>query len=740
MSLRLCGVKLQAIEDYLMNILLIANRLTIAAAIVALYFAAPSQLIAQVVVEQSQVTRHPMEIRALVDPEGVLKELPAQLKQAETTKNYKEVALLYLAQSNACRVIADWKCQSMSAAKAHIAAEKASLPELQIRSLIAESRGDIAMQEFSHGEELLGDAERLLSINQYPELNADVFLAYSSLSYSLGKNELAADYAGRGLKALANYSSPPIRIRLLRNQARALSQLNKTPEAEALLNQAMSLSKQIQDPKLTAELYVEIARIARAKGDVATQVASGQQILELAKQLSNSQVTGLAHEVLGLAARSENDNVSAEIELRLAQKSFQELKLYRDERRVLRSLLSSMIGRDRPRVEMEQLTARLIELGLQLESDDRRLAADDFDARLKYAQQKFDLDRLQANAALTAERENAAANQRRFITLVAILSIGLLIVMGILFLLQRRFSTKLQQVITQLRDSEFRYRTLAENSRDLVVRMRPDGRRLYVSPAVKDMLGFEPEQLLEPRWDLVHPDDVEKVTSALKNLGDVGGSATIVYRARHSNGEYIWIEALARLVPHPEDGGPPEIIYSGRDVSIRIKTQQALSLSESRMRAITDNIPALIAHIDKDQRYLFANALIGKIFGIEPKAMIGHTMREMRGEAIYADLEVHIDDVLRGNIVSFEGSNVVAGKKYFYQSNYVPDLDANNDVQGFFALTFDITALKVAEADLDRLTRIDSLTGVANRRQFDEQLSATLARSRRTAGAVSPGY
>jgi len=49
-------------------------------------------------------------------------------------------------------------------------------------------------------------------------------------------------------------------------------------------------------------------------------------------------------------------------------------------------------------------------------------------------------------------------------------------------------------------------------------------------------------------------------------------------------------------------------------------------------------------------------------------------------------------------------------------------------VQGFFALTFDITDLKLAEAELERLSRIDSMTHLANRRHFEERLSAALVR------------
>lgn len=681
-----------------------------------------------------------MEIRALVEPEAVLKELPAQLQKATSKKDYREVALLYLAQSNACRVIADWQCQSAAGEKALRAAEKANLPELQVRGLIAGSRGYIAMQEFTRGEELLGDAERLLSLHPNPELSADIYLAYSSLSYSLGKNTLAADYASRGLAMLGKYPSLPIRIRLLRNQARALAQLEKYKEAEVILKQAVDLTRQIRDPKLSAELHVEIARIARTKGDVQTQLQSGRMILELARQLDNSQVDGLGHEVLGLAAISGKDYGTAEAELRLAQKSFGDLKLYRDERRVLRALITSMLGRGRPRAEFESLAAHLVELGIRLESDDRRLAADDFDARLKYAQQKFNVQKLEATAALNAEREAASAAQRRFITIVALLGIILFLVMGVLFVYQRRTSARLKELIAQVRESESLYRMLAENSRDLVVRMRLDGKRLYVSPSVKDMLGHDPSVLMEPRWDLVHPEDVEKLVSAIKGLGENGGSATIMYRAKHANGSYVWIEALARLVPGSEDGDPPEIVYSGRDVSGRMKALQLLSRSESRIRAITDNIPAIITHIDKTQRYLFANGYFGTAFGVDTQSLLGKTLQEFHGDEFYGAIKTHVENVLTGIPQSFEGTTKLGGRVYNYQSNYVPDRDSEGRVQGFYALTFDITALKTAEAKLDLLARIDSLTGVANRRHFDEQLSIALARSRRQSTGVTLLY
>ena len=68
-------------------------------------------------------SRHPLEIRALTDPNGVRRELPALIERATGSKDFLEVARLRLAESNACRVIADWPCQSSAAALALAAAQ-----------------------------------------------------------------------------------------------------------------------------------------------------------------------------------------------------------------------------------------------------------------------------------------------------------------------------------------------------------------------------------------------------------------------------------------------------------------------------------------------------------------------------------------------------------------------------------------------------------------------------------------
>jgi len=293
-----------------------------------------------------------------------------------------------------------------------------------------------------------------------------------------------------------------------------------------------------------------------------------------------------------------------------------------------------------------------------------------------------------------------------------------------------------RQLGIRVRESELRYRILADYAGDLVMRIRPDGQRSYVSPSIKDRLGWEVEEFMQPRPDLIHPDDRERVAKAVCDLHRLGGSTITTYRIRHKDGHYVWFEALARLVPSPEADDVMEIIYSARDVTQRVLTEQALADSERRLRTITDNVPAVIAHVDATEHYTFVNAYVHHVSGQDSADMIGKTMREVRGELIYKGLQGYIATALGGKAVTFEYEADYRGKHTYFQTNFVPDHDQEGQVRGLYALTTDITHIKEVERELIKLARFDTLTGLANRRYFDERIAAVMLRKYRQRSPV----
>jgi PAS domain S-box-containing protein len=132
-------------------------------------------------------------------------------------------------------------------------------------------------------------------------------------------------------------------------------------------------------------------------------------------------------------------------------------------------------------------------------------------------------------------------------------------------LLRRRI-----QAETAAAEAGRQYAMIAEAATDVIVRMNPDGRRVYISPACRDVLGYEPDELLGSNLaDVVHPDDRIVLQQAFAALRGEAARSTVIYRGRHRNGHYVWLEIAFRAINDPGTGAMREIMASTRDISAR---------------------------------------------------------------------------------------------------------------------------------------------------------------------------
>jgi len=119
--------------------------------------------------------------------------------------------------------------------------------------------------------------------------------------------------------------------------------------------------------------------------------------------------------------------------------------------------------------------------------------------------------------------------------------------------------------------------------------------------------------------------------------------------------------------------------------------------SEKFLRTIANNSPALIAYVDRDHVYRFANHAHQRILGIAPDAMIGHHMAEVLGDDVYGVLRGRIARVLDGATVHFEEAFDRPGWPQHFMTDFIPDADGDGPVRGFHILVTDITARKQIE-------------------------------------------
>ncbi len=128
---------------------------------------------------------------------------------------------------------------------------------------------------------------------------------------------------------------------------------------------------------------------------------------------------------------------------------------------------------------------------------------------------------------------------------------------------------------TALRESEQRFRLLAEKTRDLVNLTTPEGVIQYTSPSVRDLLGYAPEELAGRSFaELVHEDERNRIMEEFDKVA--AGShevPPVEYRLRRKDGVTVWFETLMEPLTE-EDGRISGSLCSSRDVSERHEIEQ----------------------------------------------------------------------------------------------------------------------------------------------------------------------
>jgi len=126
-------------------------------------------------------------------------------------------------------------------------------------------------------------------------------------------------------------------------------------------------------------------------------------------------------------------------------------------------------------------------------------------------------------------------------------------------------------------------------------------------------------------------------------------------------------------------------------------SEKRLTRNEQRLRAITENLPTLIGHIDRDEKFLFLNSQATHFYGKSNTELVGKQVNVAYSEAGYGKVKPFIDAALSGERTSFEDQILVNGETHYYHATYIPDKDAAGAVNGFYAMAYDITARKISE-------------------------------------------
>ena len=148
-------------------------------------------------------------------------------------------------------------------------------------------------------------------------------------------------------------------------------------------------------------------------------------------------------------------------------------------------------------------------------------------------------------------------------------------------------TAELEAANESLRRSERRFRALIEHGADSIALIDADNRILYLSPAVTNVEGYTPEELLgHTGMEHTHPDDLPLLGSVMeKLLANPGKPIPAVWRRRHKDGRWIWLEGVAtNLLGDPSVGA---IVCNYRDITERRADERRLKEQLQRLALLS---------------------------------------------------------------------------------------------------------------------------------------------------------
>lgn len=280
--------------------------------------------------------------------------------------------------------------------------------------------------------------------------------------------------------------------------------------------------------------------------------------------------------------------------------------------------------------------------------------------------------------------------------------------------------------------SEAKYRSIAENTSDMIFTMNTDFKLTYVSPSSKRMFGQQPEEYLSTPFEKrILSEDQDQLHRYLldvalqeKPRGSHSGEPLIL-ECRHLNesGEPIWISISANGV-WDEKGKILGLTGTIRDIDDLKKIEIENDRQHALTAAIIDAIPDLIFYKDIDGVYQAGNIAFAKSCGKLKSEIFGRTDYDLFSKD-QADGFRNFDNqliALKKQKQNEETFVFPDGTRGFLDTVKIPFWASDGTIDGIIGISRDITERKLKENEINHIAFHDYLTGLYNRRYYEEEL------------------
>ena len=283
-----------------------------------------------------------------------------------------------------------------------------------------------------------------------------------------------------------------------------------------------------------------------------------------------------------------------------------------------------------------------------------------------------------------------------------------------------------------LRDSEEKYRLLVENQTDMLVKVDMEGHFQFVSPSYCRIFGKTEQELLGKLFmPLVHEDDREQTEQAMQALYHPPHECYLEQRALTASG-WRWL-AWADKAVLDEQGSPVAVVGVGRDISERKAVEEVLFEEREKAMVTLRSIGDAVITSNAGGRVEFLNPVAEKLTGWRHQDAKDRPLSEVF--QIVNEYGERIEDPLsrtlgEGDIVELEHHTQLIsrdGKEFAIQASAAPIRDQDGQIHGVVLVFKDVTEQRRLSQRLHHAATHDSLTGLVNRKEFEDRLDHAIA-------------
>ena len=286
----------------------------------------------------------------------------------------------------------------------------------------------------------------------------------------------------------------------------------------------------------------------------------------------------------------------------------------------------------------------------------------------------------------------------------------------------------------ELKQSNEQFLAIANFTYDWESWIGVDGKLLWVNPAVERVTGYTPDECMAMEdypLPMIHLDDRERIATVFRTVYQAGEGNDVSFRIIRKDRSLRWA-AMSWQPIYQGNGASMGLRTSMRDITDRCLAEQAVAVSEERFAKafFSSPVPMAILEVDKGIFWEINDALL---------TLTGYSKAEIIGRSP-SDLELFVaDEGRQGLRECFIQEGTIRQREFHFrrrdQSSGVALVSAEavhiDGQQCLLTTILDITERKRYERQLRHVAYYDMMTGLPNRRLFEDRLSATLAHARR---------